>query len=341
MSSPTVPSPSPSLSSSVASTAPPAGDPHDQALADADVLRTMADVAAQLMDRHLKRSKTWYPHEHIPWSLGRDFAPGERIEEYQLPEAVRSSLIVNLLTEDNLPYYTLALSSLTGMDDVWGEWIRRWTAEEGRHSTAIRDWLCVTRQVDLIELEDARMAQVQAGFRPTSIPSVPDLFVYLSLQELATRIAHRNTGVLLGDSAGADVMTRVATDENHHFLFYRDLVTAALERIPSVMVPAIERQVRTFEMPGAGMPSFKAHARRIAEAGIYDIPTHHQQILEPVVIRQWRITTIENLSGAAEAARERLMAAMTKIGRIAERMRERRAALEANLPHLGNRLRNA
>ena len=316
-------------------------EPDEPAVSDADLLHELAPDATALMERHLGRSKTWYPHEHVPWGEGRDFQPGERIEEFALPEAVRSSLNVNLLTEDNLPYYTLALTSLTGMDDVWGEWIRRWTAEEGRHSIAIRDWLTVTRQVDLVELEDARMAQVQAGFRPTAIPTVADLFVYLSLQELATRIAHRNTGSLLGNAAGADVMARVATDENHHFLFYRDLVAAALERFPSVMVPAIERQVRSFEMPGTGMPSFKEHARRIADAGIYDIPTHHSQILEPVVLRQWRIPSVENLSGAAEAARERLVLAIAKMGRIAERMRERRERLEENLPRLGNRLRKA
>jgi acyl-[acyl-carrier-protein] desaturase len=227
------------------------------------------------------------------------------------------------------------------MDDVWGEWTRRWTAEEGRHSIAIRDWLTVTRQVDLRELEDARMAQVQAGFMPSAIPTVADLFVYLSLQELATRIAHRNTGALLGDVAGADVMTRVATDENHPFLFYRDLVAGALERFPSAMVPAIERQVRGFEMPGTGMPAFKEHARRIADAGIYDIPTHHSQILEPVIMREWKVTAVENLSGAAEAARERLLVAMTKMGRIAERIRQRRGDLELNLPRIGSRLRNA
>ena len=38
------------------------------------------------------------------------------------------------------------------------------------------------------------------------------MLVYVALQELATRIAHRNTGRLLGDSAGYDVMMRVAAD---------------------------------------------------------------------------------------------------------------------------------
>ena len=76
-------------------------------------------------------------------------------------------------------------------------------------------------------------------------------------------------------------MSRVAADENLHHLFYRDLVSAALEIDPSGMVAAIERQVRTFEMPGAGIEDFKTHARVIADAGVYDFASHHDQILVP------------------------------------------------------------
>ena len=51
-------------------------------------------------------------------------------------------------------------------------------------------------------------------------------------------------------------MKRVAADENLHYLFYRDLVTAAIELDPSAMMIAIERQIRTFQMPGTGIPGF-------------------------------------------------------------------------------------
>ena len=58
---------------------------------DVDLLSEMAPVAQQLYERHLRRCKHWYPHEHVPWGEGTDFSPGERIEEFQLPDAVRSS----------------------------------------------------------------------------------------------------------------------------------------------------------------------------------------------------------------------------------------------------------
>ena len=116
----------------------------------------------------------------------------------------------------------------------------------------LRDWLCVTRKLDLTGLERARMRQVSTGFRAGGRShSLTDGLVYLALQELATRIAHWNTGRLL-DGDGAVILKRVAADENLHFLFYRELAAAALQADPSRTVEAIDRQVTSFEMPGRG-----------------------------------------------------------------------------------------
>ena len=65
----------------------------------------------------------------------------------------RTSLIVNLLTEDNLPSYHHEIATVFGRDGAWGTWVHRWTAEEGRHAIAIRDYLLVTRSVDPVALE--------------------------------------------------------------------------------------------------------------------------------------------------------------------------------------------
>jgi acyl-[acyl-carrier-protein] desaturase len=147
----------------------------------------------------------------------------------------------------------------------------------------------------------------------------------VALQELATRISHRNTGKLLEDRLGYEVMARVAADENLHYLFYRDLVTAALEVDPSGMVCAIERQVREFEMPGVGIIDFAAHAAAIARAGIYDFVIHHEQILVGVVLRHWKVDELEGLDPAAEEARQSLIAHIERVGRVARRFAERRS----------------
>lgn len=289
------------------------------------LLAELEPTAARLLDRHLSTSKEWFPHELVPWSRGRDFEAGEEWDpaEVSLPDEVRSSLFVNLLTEDNLPYYFRTIERMFGRDSAWGVWARRWTAEEGRHSIVIRDYLTVTRAIDPVALERARMAQVECGQVPE--PETPhDGFAYVALQELATRIAHHNTGKLLDDRAGYDVMKKVASDENRHHLFYRDLVSAVLELDPSPMVCAIERQVRTFEMPGTGIVDFEVHAKAIAKAGIYDFALHHDQILVPVVLRHWAIESLEGLTREAEEARAALVKRIERIGRAGRRFASRR-----------------
>jgi acyl-[acyl-carrier-protein] desaturase len=289
-----------------------------------ELLATLEPTAGRLLDRHLGQSKEWFPHEMVPWSQGRDFEPGWEWspDEATLPDEVRSSLFVNLLTEDNLPYYFRTIEQMFGRDSAWGEWTRRWTAEEGRHSIVIRDYLTVTRAIDPVSLERARMAQVTCGQVPE--PDTPqDGLVYVALQELATRIAHHNTGKLLDDPVGYEVMKRVAADENRHHLYYRDLVAAALEVDPSGMVLAIERQVRCFEMPGTGIVDFETHARAIARAGIYNFLVHYNQILVPVVLRHWGVEQLTGLSDEAERARDALVTRVERIGRAGRRQAAR------------------
>ncbi|MGA1241675.1 MAG: acyl-ACP desaturase [Ilumatobacteraceae bacterium] len=293
-----------------------------------ELLAVLEPTAAKLYDRHMGVAKEWFPHEYVPWSRGRDFDPERSWSpddadfgdgEWKLPEAVRISLFVNLLTEDNLPYYTRDIHSVFGGDSAYGAWARNWTAEEGRHAIVIRDYLTVTRALDPVALERARMHQV----RGAQVPAPDDLYealAYLSMQELATRIAHRNTGKLIEDQAGQDVMLRVGNDENLHYLFYRDLATAALEVDPSSMMIGIERAVRNFAMPGTGIENFDALAKEIAKAGIYDFKIHHEQILVPVILRHWKVADVAGLSAEGEKAREALIKRIDKIGRVAGRL---------------------
>ncbi len=292
---------------------------------DDALLSELAPVAEQLLERHLVNAKEWFPHELVPWGRGRDFEPGETFDPAEAPmdEGVRSALFVNLLTEDNLPHYFRTIDGLFGIDQPWGAWSKRWTAEEGRHAIVIRDYLTVTRSVDQTSLERGRMSQVSLGQVPQPV-SVVDGLVYVTLQELATRISHRNTGRLLEDRKGYEIMARVAGDENLHYVFYRDATSAVLEVDPSSVVLAIERQVRNFEMPGTGIPDYGTHARAIANAGIYDFAIHHDHILVPVVLNHWRLESLENLTPEAEEARSRTLKYIARVGKAGRRAAERR-----------------
>ena len=300
---------------------------------DLALLAELEPEAERLLERHLASSKDWHPHTMVPWSRGRDFEPGYEWspDECDLPGPLRSALFINLLTEDNLPYYFRDIERMFGHDGAWGTWVRRWTAEEGRHATVhpgIPDRHPGHRS---LQLEEARMVQISGGKVPEP-PSAIDGLIYVSLQELATRISHRNTGLALQnhDRVGYDIMRKVAVDENHHFIFYRDMAKAALDLDPSAGVLAMERQIIGFTMPGDGIPNFNRHAKTIAAAGIYDLAVHYEQILEPVVLKYWNLPELTGLSPEAEAARERTLAHIAKSERVARRVADRKAAHAAD-----------
>jgi acyl-[acyl-carrier-protein] desaturase len=281
----------------------------------AESLTALEPVVAQLLDRHLANAKEWFPHEYVPWERGRSYTeePWEPADS-GLSATARTALELNLLTEDNLPYYHLAIWNLFGGQGAWGEWARRWTAEEARHSIAIRDYLLVTRSVDPVALERERMEHMSRGYYPRRIDNPLDGLVYVTLQELATRIAHRNTGALTGDPLAERLLVRVALDENLHYAFYRDVAAAAIELDASAMVLAMKRQVLGFAMPGFELRSFRERAITIAAAGVYDLRIHHDQVLCPVLLRHWRLEALRGLTDEAESARDEVLAFLGALG---------------------------
>jgi acyl-[acyl-carrier-protein] desaturase len=280
----------------------------------------------------MSAAKEWFPHEYIPWSQGTDFdgplgGTAWSAEQSQLSEVARTSLIVNLLTEDNLPSYHHEIATLFGRDGAWGTWVHRWTAEEGRHGVAIRDYLTVTRAVDPIELERARMNHMGGGFISdygTPLHSI----AYVSFQELATRVSHRNTGKISGDPICDGLLAKIANDENLHMIFYRNLLGAAFDAAPNATMRAITDVVKNFQMPGHTIENFGRKSVQIALAGIYDLRIHHDDVVAPV-LRQLRVLERDDLSGEGEKAREELAEFLFGLDAQATRFIEKRDAMRA------------
>jgi len=297
-----------------------------------EMLRLLEPTLVRGMERHLSATNDWFPHEYVPYEVGRNYLeePWEDTDS-ELGIVSRTALEVNLLTEDNLPYYHLALWDMFGRGGAWGEWVRRWTAEEGRHAIVLRDYLTVTRGVNPTLLEQGRMDQVSRGYYPAGEGQALDPLdgvVYTTLQELATRIAHRRTGTFTQDPLIEKLTARIATDENLHYVFYRELGKAALEIDPSAMMLAIHRQVTSFEMPGMEIPDFKAKALEIAKAGIYDLRIHHDEVVLPVLFKDWKIDRLTGLSEQAEEARDGLANYLQMLEAMAVHYEEKRAARE-------------
>lgn len=294
----------------------------------ARLLHDLEPVVAENLERHLSVAKTWHPHDYVPWSRGRDFAflGGEdwKPEDSPLDPVARTAMTVNLLTEDNLPSYHREIATRFSRDGAWGEWVGRWTAEEGRHGIALRDYLVVTRGVDPVELEDLRMLHMTAGYDSgdkTALQAV----AYVSFQELATRVSHRNTGAATGCPLAEQLLARIATDENLHMVFYRNLVAAALDREPDATMAAIRDEVVGFQMPGQGMPNYLRNSATIAKAGIYDLRLHHDEVIAPV-LRFWKIFSRDDFGPAGEQARAELAEFMTGLDAQATRFVEKRTA---------------
>lgn len=279
------------------------------------------------LESHLERAQAWYPHEYVPWSQAQDFAelPWEESQS-RLSKEVRAAVQLNLLTEDNLPGYHGEIARVMGRSDAWMTWLNRWTAEEGRHAIALRDYLTVTRSVDPQLLEDERMATVSGGFSAGDKDGLR-VIAYVSMQELATRVAHRGTGKYSNDAALERLLSRISTDENLHMVLYRDLFAAALEVDPTAALTALTTEIIGFEMPGTGIPGFVRRAAVVARAGIYDLGIHREQVLTPL-LRFWEVFERE-LPPAAEAKRDELALVLEEIDRRVAQQQERKARLAA------------
>jgi acyl-[acyl-carrier-protein] desaturase len=290
-----------------------------------DLLTEIAPDVERLYNRHLEAPRLWFPHEQIDWGQGEKFSERPWSEsDYPLAAGVRSSIYVNLLTEDNLPYYTHSLLSHAPKGHPILDWNHQWTMEENRHAMVMRDWVHISRCIDPTLLEEGRRVQMGKGEVPEP-ETIADLITYVSFQERATQIAHRNTGAHLpkDDKTGRNVLALVAGDETKHYLFYRDLVLAAFAIDPSTMIAAA-KQVSNFSMPGTGIPSFTRHAVRIAREGIYGLGQFLKDVLEPV-LGFWDVDHLAGLSAEAEKARTELDVFVSKLAANVERMAQKAA----------------
>jgi acyl-[acyl-carrier-protein] desaturase len=304
-------------------------------LTQTELLRELDQVVVGELNRHEKVAKEWFPHEYVPWSEGRNFdgpMGGDEWTEQDsgVSDVARSALIVNLLTEDNLPSYHHEIALIFGRDDAWGAWVHRWTAEEGRHAMAMRDYMLVKRLVDPVALERFRMTHMSQGYELAHSGELMSSLAYVSFQELATRVSHRNTGKFTNDPMCENLLTRIAADENLHMIFYRNLMDAALKIAPDQAMIAILDVVRNFQMPGANLPGFQRKAVEMAVAGIYDLRSHKDEVVAPV-LRFWKVFELEGLSAEGEAARTELAELMESLEKQALRFEDKRDMLKARM----------
>ena len=302
----------------------------------AAVLTELEPVVAENLDRHDRIAKEWHPHDYVPWDEGRNFAflGGEdwSPEQSRLDETAKAAMFVNLLTEDNLPSYHREIATRFGRDGAWGtvggpldggggparcrpaRLPRRHPRRRPGRARAGPDGLHDHR-LRLRRQDAARGGRLRLvpGARPpasrTGTPARPP----------ATRSRDK-------------LLARIATDENLHMIFYRNIVTAAFDINPDEMMKAVATEVINFEMPGANMANFRKNSIIIAKAGIYDLRLHFDEVVSPI-LRTWKVFERTDFGPEGEKAREELALFLagldeqaTKFVDNRERMRARIAA---------------
>ena len=301
-------------------------------LTDLQLLHELEPVVETNLNRHLSMAKNWNPHDYIPWSDGKNYyALGGADwdpDQSKLSEVAQVAMVQNLLTEDNLPSYHREIAMNFGMDGAWGNWVNRWTAEENRHGIALRDYLVVTRAIDPVELEKLRLEQMTRGFSPGQngqgdlfADSLFDSVIYVTFQELATRVSHRNTGKACNETIADHLLARVSADENLHMIFYRDVSEAGLEIAPNQAMKSLHRVLRNFKMPGYTVPEFRRKAVIIAVGGVYDPRIHLDDVVMPV-LKKWRIFEREDFTGEAASMRDDLALLVEELEEACDKFEE-------------------
>jgi acyl-[acyl-carrier-protein] desaturase len=108
-------------------------------------------------------------------------------------------------------------------------------------------------------------------------------------------------------------------------------MAAALDAAPNETMRAITDVVKAFQMPGHSIDGFLRKSVVIANAGIYDLRLHHDDVLTPV-LRKWGVFDRTDLTGDGDKAREELAEFLEGLDDAAtkfETRREERRARQA------------
>ena len=240
-------------------------------VANALTLELEPVVAANLA-RHLETADEWYAHDYVPFDQGRNFAflGGQDWDPTQvtLPREVVDALEVMLITKDNLAGYHRELVEHFILEDKWGRWLGRWTAEENLHAIAIRDYLVVTRNFDPTADEVVRLAHVMRGYRADTYTQIETL-VFMALYERAHAVFLRNLEARITEPVLKRLVGRIAADEERHEAFFHELVAYCLVHHPDQTTGAIVRRVAELGVVGGDILEYAGKLHVIADAGIF------------------------------------------------------------------------
>ena len=247
-------------------------------------------VVERLMDRYLDTDDIWFAHDYVPFDRGENFAflGGRDWDPSQmtLPRTITDACEILLLLKDNLAGHHRELVEHFILEEWWGRWLGRWTAEEHLHAIALREYLVVTREVDPTANEEARVQHVMKGYRGDTYTQVETL-VYMALTERTHAVFCRNLAALVEKPVLAGLVDRIARDEARHEQMFSSLVAHCLEYTRDETIAAIAARAADLRVVGADIDAYQDKVRNVADAGIFDAAHLRQAISDRIT--EWGV----------------------------------------------------
>jgi len=247
-------------------------------------------VVERLMDRYLDTDDIWFAHDYVPFDRGENFAflGGRDWDPSQmtLPRTITDACEILLLLKDNLAGHHRELVEHFILEEWWGRWLGRWTAEEHLHAIALREYLVVTREVDPTANEEARVQHVMKGYRGDTYTQVETL-VYMALTERTHAVFCRNLAALVEEPVLAGLVDRIARDEARHEQMFSSLVAHCLEYTRDETIAAIAARAADLRVVGADIDAYQDKVRNVADAGIFDAAHLRQAISDRIT--EWGV----------------------------------------------------
>lgn len=223
--------------------------------------------------RHLDTEDLWYAHDYVPFDQGENFAflGGKDWDPSQvtLPKNVTDALEILLITKDNLAGYHRELVEHFILEEKWGRFLGRWTAEEHLHAVALRNYLVVTREIDPTANEDVRVEHVMKGYRADTYSQIETL-VFMAFFERSHAVYCRNLQAEVAEPVLKAMMGRIAADEERHEEFFANLVGHLLGTHRDETVAAIAARAAELDVIGADIDAYRDKVALVAETGIFD-----------------------------------------------------------------------
>ena len=295
-------------------------------------------VGGHLDSLLIKVEESWQPSDFLPDLNAENWV--DQVTDFRkcaaaLSDEVLVVLVGDMVTEEALPTYQTWLNRLQGVTDLtgaslspWARWSRGWTSEENRHGDLLNKYLYLTGRVDMRSIEITIHHLINNGFDPQTENDPYLGFVYTSFQERATKISHRNVGVL-AKRAGEDHLHKIcgmiAGDEARHEKAYKLFMSKIFELDPAKAVLAFAQMMKSkIAMPamlmddGRDKKIFSKFSLVAQKIGVYTAKDYAEII--GALVNEWKIEGLTGISGASAKAQEYLCRLSERYLNLADRL---------------------